>query len=156
MSNPEPPINPDINAPGEPETAESMVPQTVVKRDAKGHPLPGQAGLNRVHKYPGRGPGRKKGRDLDSLLAEICDEPVDGKFMTRGEALARLLSDIPHLDKAGWTARLKAIELIYDRIEGKPTQRVETAQAPNLEVVWDEEEPDETQATEAGDAGGNG
>ena len=156
MNPPSNSINTPDDAPDEPETAESMIPQTVVKRDAKGHPLPGQGSLNRIHKYPGRGPGRKKGRQLDAALAEICDEPVDGVFMTRGEALARLLSDIPHIEKAGWTARLKAIELIFDRMEGKPTQRVETAQAPNLEIIIDEEEPDSGVATEVEDDGGNG
>jgi hypothetical protein len=155
MPEPTNPSFPPENATDEPETPVLGPHADTRLRDEKGRLLPGQMPLYHTGKA-GKKPGRPKGRNLDRLLAEICDEPVGEKFMSRGEALARLLADVPNMTEAGWTARMKAIELIFDRMEGKPKQRVETSEAPNLELVIDEQTDESEAADETEGDGGNG
>jgi hypothetical protein len=105
----------------------------------------------------GKKPGRpKKLRDIDATLSDIIDEPIDGQFMSKREAVARVPVDIALDPKANHVTRLNAAQFIFERQAGKPKQRIETAEAPNLELVIEEE----TDEPEAGDepegAGGNG
>lgn len=71
--------------------------------------------------------GAPKGKRMSTILREMLESGVkiNGQKKDK-EALAKELFTIAFSEKTPARAKLKAIEQILDRIEGKPTQTIKT------------------------------
>lgn len=87
--------------------------------------------------------GRPKGsKNFKSILNKVLDgvmtiqEAGEAKQMTKRELLAMELAIIALDRKAKKNERLKAIDMILDRLEGKPSYSVNAEVEGNITIGW--------------------
>jgi hypothetical protein len=95
----------------------------------------------------GNAAGRAKGRSLTSVLRELVEATKCGaKKLPNGQQVVDVLVEV--VLKQALRGNLKAIELIWDRLEGKPLAPIRPEGKLTVEVVYTDIQADDT--------GGNG